>query len=192
MLPELQPVFSETSECFRSWPDRRTCISSSTRAIDAEWDRPPVRVPGSLFFSSEQERGFPFWLLWTAKEALYKSCGKNLPFVPADFPVTGLHEHSPMQQGVLRLFLWEGGMTFLTRFPGLFPGPASGHNPDPCLSLWISLAGTPKFAKKSSITPVFFRKVDPDLTIRSFTWKTPVGESGRSTPCGFPASPGEK
>lgn len=131
-----------SSSGFRSYPDADNSVSCATAAVDAEWDRPRPRVPQRLTFSPRDPAEAPFWACWTAKEALYKSQRRDVPFVPARFPLHGWREIPPPTSRVLRFFEWDGGFSACVREPGpgarllwiavaaVDPGPRVGPLPD--------------------------------------------------------------
>jgi hypothetical protein len=116
----------------RSHPDPDTVVWCVRGAVDAEWDRPEPRVPEGLVFAPEEvarRSAAPFWVHWTAKEAMYKRMWRAARFVPAEFLLAGLREQDPPGDRILRHFTWEGGFTACWRAPG-----PRGRR------LWISVA----------------------------------------------------
>ncbi len=124
----------------RSRPDAGTVVWCADGAVDAEWDRPAPRMPRRLFRGAEEPAatspGVPFWVGWTAKEALYKLAWRDRPFVPADYPVRSLREEPPPDPRILRFFAWDGGFTACVSEPG----PATRR-------LWISVATSAPWRK---------------------------------------------
>jgi len=117
----------------RSYPDAATIVWCAGGAVDAEWDRPAPRMPRRLLRGADEPGeaapSVPFWVGWTAKEAMYKVIWRDHPFVPADHPVRSLREERPTDPRILRFFTWHGGFTACVPEPG----PAGRR-------LWISVA----------------------------------------------------
>jgi hypothetical protein len=132
----------------RSHPDAATVVWCAGGGVDAEWDRPPPRVSLRLVFAPEErversagKTGAPFWVHWTAKEAMYKLFWRAARFVPAEYPLADLREEPPPGDPVLRFFTWNGGFTACVRVPG-----GEGRR------LWISVARTPAAPEMRNVT----------------------------------------